>query len=80
MSSSLKRCVTMALRSTPPASMTDISRRRRSLPLVDAGLVAMEPGAIQVTAAGWYVVRAVAAVFDRYLQDGLQRERFSRMV
>ncbi|MBI3369214.1 MAG: coproporphyrinogen III oxidase, partial [Burkholderiales bacterium] len=49
-------------------------------PLVDAGLVQLEPDAIQVTAAGWYVVRAVAALFDRYLQGDRLRERYSRII
>ena len=34
-------------------------------PMAEAGLVELEPGAVQVTATGWYVVRAVAMVFDR---------------
>ena len=49
-------------------------------PLVEAGLVVREPGAIQVTATGWYVVRAVAMVFDRYLRDAALRERYSRII
>jgi oxygen-independent coproporphyrinogen-3 oxidase len=49
-------------------------------PLVDAGLVEMEPDALQVTASGWYVVRAIAMVFDRYLQGDRLRERFSRIL
>jgi oxygen-independent coproporphyrinogen-3 oxidase len=49
-------------------------------PLAEAGLVEIEPRAIQVTAAGWYVVRAVAMVFDRYLQNDKLRERFSRII
>jgi len=49
-------------------------------PLAEAGLVEIEPDALQVTATGWYVVRAVAMVFDRYLQTDRQRERFSRMI
>ena len=49
-------------------------------PLAEAGLVQVEPGAIQVTAAGWYVVRAVAMVFDRWLQRDPQRDRFSRVI
>ena len=44
------------------------------------GLVEMEPGAIQVTPLGWYFVRAIAMVFDRYLQADVQRERFSRVI
>ena len=49
-------------------------------PMAEAGLVEFEPGAVQVTATGWYVVRAVAMVFDRYLQSDRQRERFSRII
>ena len=49
-------------------------------PMAEAGLVQIEPGAIQVTASGWYVVRAVAMVFDRWLQNDQQRERFSRVI
>ena len=49
-------------------------------PMADAGLVQIEPDAIQVTATGWYVVRAVAMVFDRWLQGDQRRERFSRMI
>ena len=49
-------------------------------PMAEAGLVEIEPDAIQVTAAGWYLVRAVAMVFDRWLQDSAQHERFSRIV
>jgi len=44
------------------------------------GLVQIEPRAIQVTAAGWYFVRAVAMVFDRYLQADESRGRFSRLL
>ena len=49
-------------------------------PLVDAGLVAIDRDAIQVTATGWTVVRAVAMVFDRYLQNDKLRERYSRII
>jgi oxygen-independent coproporphyrinogen-3 oxidase len=49
-------------------------------PLADAGLVEIEPDAVQVTATGWYVVRAVAMVFDKYLQSDKLRERFSRII
>ena len=44
------------------------------------GLVVLEPGAIQVTPLGWYFVRAVAMVFDRYLQADASRERFSKII
>ena len=49
-------------------------------PLVQAGLVERDADAIRVTAAGWYVVRAVAMVFDRYLQGDRARDRFSRIL
>ncbi|MDY0747355.1 oxygen-independent coproporphyrinogen III oxidase [Paucibacter sp. R3-3] len=48
--------------------------------LAEAGLVQLEPAAVQVTAAGWFLVRAVAAVFDRNLRSDRQRERFSRVI
>jgi oxygen-independent coproporphyrinogen-3 oxidase len=48
--------------------------------MAEAGLVALEPGAVQVTATGWYVVRAVAMVFDGWLQRDPLRDRFSRMI
>jgi oxygen-independent coproporphyrinogen III oxidase len=48
--------------------------------LAGQGLVALEPGAIQVTPLGWYFVRAVALVFDRYLQADASRERFSKII
>lgn len=48
--------------------------------LAETGMVEIEPGAIQVTALGWYFVRAVALVFDRYLQADQQRARFSRII
>jgi oxygen-independent coproporphyrinogen-3 oxidase len=48
--------------------------------LAEAGLVEIEADSIRVTTAGWYLVRAVAMVFDRYLQDDPLRDRFSRIV
>jgi oxygen-independent coproporphyrinogen-3 oxidase len=48
--------------------------------LQEQGLVELQPGAIQVTPLGWYFVRAVAMVFDRYLQADRTRERFSRII
>jgi len=49
-------------------------------PLVEMGLVEVSDQAIQVTATGWYFVRAVAMVFDRHLQADHVRERFSRII
>ena len=44
------------------------------------GLVSLEPGSIQVTAKGWFFVRAVAMVFDRYLQTDRNRARSSKII
>ncbi|MBV8037721.1 oxygen-independent coproporphyrinogen III oxidase [Roseateles sp.] len=52
----------------------------RLAPLAEQGLVIMEPGAIQLTPLGWYFVRAVAMVFDRYCQSDASRERFSKIL
>ncbi len=49
-------------------------------PLVDGGLVELDDDGIQVTETGWFFVRGVAVVFDRYLQGNASRERFSRIV
>jgi oxygen-independent coproporphyrinogen-3 oxidase len=49
-------------------------------PFVDLGLVVREPGAIQVTPQGWFLVRAIAMLFDRHLQADRVRERFSRII
>ena len=50
------------------------------LPLEASGLVELEPGAVQVTSLGWYFIRSVAMVFDKYLQADRTRERFSRII
>jgi len=44
------------------------------------GLVTLSPDAIQVTATGWFFVRAVAMVFDKHLRADHARERFSRII
>ena len=49
-------------------------------PLQEWGLVRCHPDSIEVTASGWYVVRAIAMVFDRYLQADHDRARFSRII
>jgi oxygen-independent coproporphyrinogen-3 oxidase len=49
-------------------------------PLQAQGLVDVGSAAIEVTVLGWYFVRAIAMVFDRYLQGQAQRERYSRLV
>jgi oxygen-independent coproporphyrinogen III oxidase len=44
------------------------------------GLVCLSERDIQLTASGWYFVRALAMVFDRYLQLDPVPDRFSRVV
>lgn len=48
--------------------------------LEEEGLVKLDDSGIQVTAKGWFFVRAVAMVFDRYLQADRNRARFSRII
>ncbi len=48
--------------------------------LQDLGLCEVLDDAVQVSATGWYFVRAVAMVFDRHLRGDPQRERFSRLI
>ncbi|MDN3543781.1 oxygen-independent coproporphyrinogen III oxidase [Kinneretia asaccharophila] len=49
-------------------------------PLEEAGMVQLSADAIEVTALGWYFVRAVAMVFDRYLQADRTRAQFSKII
>ena len=48
--------------------------------LAEQGLVVLGSSGIQVTADGWFFVRAVAMVFDRYLQADRNRAKFSRII
>ena len=48
--------------------------------LQDQGLVTLDDSGVQVTETGWFFVRAVAMVFDRYLQSDRNRARFSRIL
>ena len=48
--------------------------------LEEQGLVVVEPGGIQVTDMGWFFVRAVAMVFDKYLQTDRNRAKFSKII
>lgn len=52
----------------------------RLRPLAELGLVELTGHSIEVTPLGWYFVRGVALVFDRYLQADRTRERFSRII
>lgn len=46
----------------------------------EQGLVEVTDQGIQVTAMGWFFVRGVAMVFDRYLQADRNRARFSKIL
>lgn len=46
----------------------------------EEGLVEVLEDCIRVTPKGWFFVRGVALVFDRYLQADRSRERFSRII
>ena len=48
--------------------------------LAGQGLVVVNGQGIEVTAQGWFFVRAVAMVFDRYLQADRNRSRFSKII
>ena len=49
-------------------------------PRVEQGLVTISDSGIEVTASGWFFVRAVAMVFDRYLQADRNRAQFSKII
>ena len=44
------------------------------------GLVKISDEGIEVTATGWFFVRGIAMVFDRYLQADRNRAKFSRII
>ena len=44
------------------------------------GMVVLEDAGIQVTEFGWFFVRAVTMLFDRYLQTDRNRARFSKII
>jgi oxygen-independent coproporphyrinogen III oxidase len=44
------------------------------------GLVTLSATGVKVTPMGWYFIRGVAMVFDRYLQQDRQRTRFSKII
>jgi oxygen-independent coproporphyrinogen III oxidase len=48
--------------------------------LAEQGMVVVDDSGIQVTAQGWFFVRAVAVVFDKYLQTDRTRARFSKIL
>jgi oxygen-independent coproporphyrinogen-3 oxidase len=89
----LRRAVIMALmcqgrvefESIELAHLIDIRRQfepefEQLAGLAQRGLVEIEPKAIQLTPLGWFGVRAVAMVFDRYLREAQARSRYSRVI
>lgn len=44
------------------------------------GLLSLEDGAVQVTPTGWFLVRAIAMVFDKHLQADQRRQRYSKVI
>ncbi|WP_229007543.1 oxygen-independent coproporphyrinogen III oxidase [Methylophilus sp. Leaf408] len=44
------------------------------------GLIIIEEDGIKVTEIGWFFIRAIALVFDRYLQHDANRARFSKIL
>lgn len=44
------------------------------------GLLKLEADGLKVTDLGWFFVRAIAMVFDRYLQQDANRARFSKIL
>ncbi|WP_233252212.1 hypothetical protein [Limnohabitans sp. 2KL-17] len=44
------------------------------------GLVQLNDASIQVTPMGWFFVRGVAMVFDRYIQSDRSRSRYSKII
>lgn len=48
--------------------------------LASQGLVRIDDSGVQVTDLGWYLVRAIAMVFDKHLQVDRDRARFSRIL
>lgn len=47
---------------------------------VKEGLIELDASGIQVTAKGWFFVRAVAMVFDQYFQTDRTRAKFSKIL
>lgn len=46
----------------------------------EQGLVTLSDSGVAVTEMGWFFVRGVAMVFDRYLQENKNRARFSKII
>jgi oxygen-independent coproporphyrinogen-3 oxidase len=52
----------------------------RLVPFQEEGLVEVDAQGIELTPLGWFFVRGVAMVFDRYLQTDRDRACFSRII
>ena len=48
--------------------------------MAEQGLVVLSPEGVKVSPMGWFFVRGIAMVFDRYLQADRNRARFSRII
>jgi len=48
--------------------------------LEETNMVIVDDYGLQVTETGWFFVRAVAMIFDRYLQTDCNRARFSKII
>jgi oxygen-independent coproporphyrinogen-3 oxidase len=48
--------------------------------LESTGMVVLDDSGLQVTDTGWFFVRAVAMLFDKYLQTDRNRARFSKIL
>jgi len=48
--------------------------------MADQGLVTINDNGVEVTEAGWFLVRAIAMVFDKHLQVDQDRAKFSRII
>ncbi len=48
--------------------------------LAEQGMVEVDANGLHVTSMGWFFVRAVAMVFDRYLQSDRTRAKFSKIL
>ena len=48
--------------------------------LRDEALITLDDAGIEITSSGWFVVRAIAMVFDRRLQTDADRKKFSRII
>ena len=73
-----RRKVADAVVPVPRAPEADREGEHRQVE--EEGLVVVDDTGIQVTSRGWFFVRAVAMLFDRYLQADRNRARFSRII